>query len=501
MSREERPRFRVELDVQAGRGAEPPAGERPGADEPFLLAILGDFRGRGDRGDRGIVETGPPPVNRRPAFVDRDDFDDVIARLAPELELPAGERGEPVPVRFAEIDDFHPDRLYERLPLFRALRELRGRPPASPAAPTRQAPASGASVLDDILGGPVEGAAPPARQREDELQAFVRRVVAPHLVPSPTPGQAEHAAQVDAAIADRMRAILHDPAFQRLEALWRAVWLLVRRVETGEQLKVALFDVTRAELEAGLGAEDAPERSDVARMLQASAAGAGAPWAVLVAAHELGARDAQLAERLAGVGRALGAPWLADAGPTLVGARHLEGTPDPNDWERLGPAGWELLRRRPEAAYLGLALPRVLLREPYGAKAEPCERLAFEEVVPAGGPPPHDQLLWGSPAIACALLLAESFADQGWGMREGSRLDIGGLPLHVFRDPDGESRAVPCAEALLTERAVARIVELGVMPLMSRAGGDEVRLLRFQSVADPLTPLAGRWRSATHDDD
>jgi hypothetical protein len=31
------------------------------------------------------------------------------------------------------------------------------------------------------------------------------------------------------------------------------------------------------------------------------------------------------------------------------------------------------------------------------------------------------------------------------------------------------------------------------MPLVSIKGTDRVRVLRFQSVASPLAPLAGRW--------
>ncbi len=60
-------------------------------------------------------------------------------------------------------------------------------------------------------------------------------------------------------------------------------------------------------------------------------------------------------------------------------------------------------------------------------------------------------------------------------------------------DRDGESEPKPCAEVLLTEDAVERMLEEGLIPLVSFKNRDLVRLARFQSIADPPRALAGRW--------
>ncbi len=70
--------------------------------------------------------------------------------------------------------------------------------------------------------------------------------------------------------------------------------------------------------------------------------------------------------------------------------------------------------------------------------------------------------------------------------------EIDGLPLHVYQDV-AESVTKPCAEALLTERAAEIILDQGLMPLLSLKDRDAIRLARFQSLADPAKPLAGRW--------
>ena len=87
------------------------SAERPSEETPFRMLLLGNFSGR--TGDS------PPLTGRRPILVDRDNVDDVMAKLDVQVQLPAGPFGPaPLTLRFREIDDFHPDRLFERLEMF-----------------------------------------------------------------------------------------------------------------------------------------------------------------------------------------------------------------------------------------------------------------------------------------------------------------------------------------------------------------------------------------------
>jgi type VI secretion system protein ImpC len=133
------------------------------------------------------------------------------------------------------------------------------------------------------------------------------------------------------------------------------------------------------------------------------------------------------------------------------------------------------------------------LRLPYGKKTQPLESFALEEFP---GPPDHEDYLWGNPAFAVALLLAQSFSEAGWEMRPGTAAEIDRLPLHVFQpvhENGLESQSKPCAEVLLTEDAVEHLLEAGLIPLVSFRDRDTVRVMRFQSIAEPLRGLAGRW--------
>lgn len=501
-----RPVSQVHSDITLTVGE--PTEYRPEPDTPLRILLLGDFRGRGGRAGETAL------ADRRAVPVDRDNFDEVLGWHGVTLELPLGGQETSLTIPLRELDDFHPDRLYRSLEVFRAMRELRaelgdpetferaaarlGVGAARDPAPPRErppAPAPSAGLLDEILGDGASTPAPPAAPG-GEVESFIRDIVAPYLTPGiDRARQAELLATVDEAVSARMRAILHHPRFQAVEAAWRAAFFLVRRLETGADLQLYLADVTKEELAADLAASDDLRDTGLWRLLfERGGAKSGQPWGLLVGLYAFGPgpRDVGLLARLAELARRANAPWLAEASPALLGSPSLAEAPAPRDWKPLEAAdeeNWRDLRRLPEAAYLGLALPRMLLRLPYGKEASSVEEFGFEELPPGS---PHESYLWGNPAVACAYLLAEAFGRQGWGLRPGEVREITGLPLHVYRE-DGEGQVKPCSEVVLSDRAVEAILERGLMPLLSQPGRDAVRLARFQSLSATSPALAGGW--------
>ncbi len=468
------------VELEAGPQTQPAAVLD--AETPFRILLLGDFTGRANR---GLCETGPALARRPTLRVDRDNLDDVLARLAPSLEL-----GPHVRLNFRALEDFHPDRLYATLEVFRRLRATREKLAdaatfGAAAAELGVASAGSAPDLSELIGGSaLERAIEAAEARgpapaADPLAEFLRRVVAPYVVPKPHPRQQELLAQLDEAIGGLMRAVLHQPAFQALEAAWRGVDFLVRRLETDGRLKIHLLDLSREELEADLGAMEATGTA-LQQILVDEAAGSpgGEAWAVLAGIYvfERTTRDADLLARIGRLAARAGAPFIAEAGTQ---------PPEPD-----ASQAWQQLRTMPEAAWIGLALPRFLLRLPYGRHTDPIESFDFEEMP---GAPQHQWYLWGNPAFACTYLLARAFLNWGWDMRPGMVQEITDLPAHFYQE-EGETQMKPCAEMLLTVGAVEQLLEMGFMPLVSFKNRDMVRLARFQSIAQPPTPLAGPWR-------
>lgn len=491
---------RLEFEFRTG-----PAGQdmaESGAAQPRRILILADLRGDAERS--------LPLGQRVPIDIDVDNAEQVLARLAPslslELESPEG-TPERVRLEFRQIDDFHPDALFRHAEVFAGLRALReelshpasfaraaaalGMP--SSTAPTASAEESNAAMIERLLG---RAPSQPASHNQDIVDRLLREAVAPHVVANDSVTQTQALSLLDALIAGRMRQILRDPAFQRLEATWRSVWKLVTELETGEALQISLLAITRQELEADLRSHAGQlSESALFKILCGpdTQGEDGVHWSLLVGDFSFAGESSDIAllASMAALAARAGAPFLAGAGLSLVGCASPGELATPAHWSLLPPeaeAHWQTLRQSPAAAWIGLALPRLLVRLPYGAATDPVESFTFEEMVDGRQ---HECYLWGNPAFALAYLAGQSFSEDGRQADVTERLLIEGLPSHVYRDADGESAQQPGAEIWLSESAAETLLDCGLMPLLSYRNRDAARFLRWQSIASPTGGLAG----------
>jgi type VI secretion system protein ImpC len=493
---------RVELTTQ---GEPAPAPVEIGEETPFRIGVLGNFRGRRDR-ER-------PEGSTRPTIrVDHDDLDGAMATLDVDLGLTLDGQGpgaKTADLAFRSMEGFHPDRLLEA-EVFRPLREARrrladpatfreaakelGLLPAAGASPAPAVPAASpgpGDVLEQVLRQTAEaGPRGGAGDVEAAVNAIVDRIVGPYSQRS-DPKQAELVAHVEAAMAGLLRGVLHHPDFRALEAAWRGVHLLTRRLDTGSTLTIDLIDAGRGELDDDLVSRTPLEETATCRRLVAAAGGDAAdrPWALLVADFnfEPNPRDVALLWRLGQVARRVGAPLVAAASPRFVGCHAAEHLTHPEDWGTAPEVqAWAALRRDGVATYLGLAIPRVILRAPYGPDGGEVEALRFAEFPEV---PPHDAYLWGNPAFAVALVLGRAFVAAGWSWAQSVDPEVGGLPVILERHGrDVEAR--PCGEVEAGQRAVERLLAAGLLPVASVRGRDAVRLAQFRSIADPPALLA-----------
>jgi type VI secretion system ImpC/EvpB family protein len=442
---------RFQFEFGTGPRAAPRRREQ---DDPMRLVVLGDFRG-----NAGAER--PPLATRPTQQIDVDNFDDVLQRLQPGLSMAAGE------LRFKRIDDFHPDQLYAHLDGFQALRKRR-----------TSAPPDAGEDLDRLLGRTPKPDAPPPPAPAAGLDALIRNVVAPHIVKDTSAQTQAHLSAVDSIIAEQMRALLHDAAFQSLEATWRGVHWLVSNLELDEQLQVHLFDVSREELIADIvAAQGQLTQTGVYQALVARWRNVpgGQGWSALIGLQRFAPPDADIG-LLAALGllaAQAGAPFIGDAGLALAGD------------DQAALVGWQKLRRSEAAPWIALAAPRVLLRRPYGKQSDPVESFAFEEIA---GPPRRDELLWGPASLAVAMLIGRGFTEAGWTKDPGDGGEIGDLPAYTFTR-DGERELQPCGERFLTEGEIRAILNAGLVPIVSRRDRSAVVVVRVQSIADPPAPL------------
>lgn len=489
---------------------------------------MGDFSGRANRG----VETDGSDIGQRMLFkVDRDSDEMVMEKMAVSIRLPAaGDGALPVDMTFSELDDFHPEQIYFRTDIFRKMKDVRNQlinpdtfsetasrlagksmSPSDPhhekkldKSPPREPGFAGdttGSLLDHVLDASSPAAVGGDRVKpQTDWDRFLGDIVGPHLVPDIEKEQDAMVEAVDRTIADLMRRLIHHPDFQAIESAWRALQFCLRRLETDENLMVYLVDVSKAELASDLTAhEDLRDTALYKKLASTSPHHSGqAPWSLLAGMYTFSPlkMDAVVLARLGAVGQVLGAPFISRGDPSFMGCPSLSTTPDPSDWtvepEPSGKKAWQVVRTLPEARWIGLALPRFLIRMPYGEGTDPVNAFAFEEI---GDPADHEHYLWANPIFALILVLGRTFTKFGWKWSRGLASGVSGLPLHVFEE-QGERTIKPCAEAFLSDRSLEKIIGCGLMPLVSFKDQDRIQLVRFQSVADPLTPLSGRWHGS-----
>ena len=476
-------------------------------DAPFRLLVLGDWSGDSDR--KAFSE-------RKPIEIDRDNFDDIIAKLGARLTINHGEAGTST-LTFQSLDDFHPDQIFQQLPIFERLRALRKDLLSSDRfdraagevrswlsvestaekndEPPMQSTVSSEGLLDSILSGSSAPAPKVKSTGDPELASLVRDLVRPHLVSVDENEQSALLAAIDAATSELMRGILHDHRFQALEAAWRGLYLIVRRVETDSDLGIYILDITHDELAEDLrSVEDLRDSRAFEIIVRETIGTPGSdPWALLAGnyAFEPNKDDTATLIRFGKLAAAANAPFVSHIRPDVIGIRTFDGHTDPREWDLSGTseAGrlWNVLRAIPEARFLGMIVPRFLSRLPYGRKTDPLETFQFEEF---DGRVPHDKYLWSNGCFIAALLIAQSFTEYEWQMDKRFLQDVERLPLHMY-EHDGETVYQPCAEVLFTQVGAEQLMDFGLMPLISFKNTDHVKLGRFQSIAD--TGLCGRW--------
>jgi type VI secretion system protein ImpC len=469
------------LDVAA-----PPWAAR----RPVRIAVLGDFSAGAAA---GRLETGDELARRRKIPVEFDSLEDTLARLKVKLALPIGDGGDGVEIEFAELDSFHPDSLYRGLPMFKSLVDLRKRLNntatfAKAAAEVqamggsgqrraswsgRRRSKSGAPAADAKLSdfARLVGMAPQVRV-DASVDALLKRVVAPFVTKAPDPKREALVATVDSALSDAMRSVLHQPEFQNLEALWRGLDMLLRRVETGPALQVLLVDMSAEEFAADLsGSSDLSETGLYSMLVdQPSQDKAGGTSLILgLYQFEPTPPHAELLGRMAKIARHAGAPFV-----TSINAAAFA---DPrNPPHPLMARALEALRELAAASHLALLAPRFMLRHPYGKKSDPISAFAFEEFTPEEG---MRGMLWGHPALLAACVLAAP---------NGTTLAVGDLPFHYVVDSDGDQVALPTTERLVNLAAAGMLRRVGIDGLMAHKGQPELRIAGLDAVnGDPLS--------------
>ncbi|WP_374309044.1 type VI secretion system contractile sheath large subunit [Methylocella sp.] len=302
-------------------------------------------------------------------------------------------------------------------------------------------------------------------------------------------------AKLDEKLTAQMNEILHAPEFQKIESAWRGLHYLVFNSETDAQLKIHVMNVSKSELYKNLrnypGARW--DQSPLFKRVYEAEFGqlGGQPYGCLIGDYEFShlPADVQLMRDLSKIAGAAHAPFFAAASPTLMGMDSWTELMNPRDLSKVFDtpeyAAWKGLRDAEDSKYVGLCMPRVLSRLPYGAKSEPVEEFAFEEDTDGHK---GEKYGWMSAAYAMAVNVNRAFKEYGWctrirGVQSGG--EVINLPTHTFPTDDGGVDLKCPTEIAISDRREHELAKSGLIPLIHRKNTDKAAFIGAQSVYKP----------------
>jgi type VI secretion system protein ImpC len=300
-------------------------------------------------------------------------------------------------------------------------------------------------------------------------------------------------AELDRLISAQLNEIMHHENFQKLEASWRGLNYLVQQSETGDRMKIKVLNVSKNELLKDM--EKAPEfdQSMFFKKIYEEEFGmfGGHSYGVILGDYEFGftPQDISLLEKIAGVAASAHAPFISATSAKMFNWESFTELGGPRDLSKIFTSAeyvkWKSFREFDDSRYVGLTLPHILMRLPYGTETIPVEEFNFEEDVDGTN---HSKYLWGNAAFALGARLTDAFAKYGWcaAIRgvEGGGL-VNGLPTHTFRTDEGEVALKCPTEIAITDRREKEFADMGFIPLVHCKGTDYAAFFSTQSTNKP----------------
>src|SRR6266567_8697330 len=302
-------------------------------------------------------------------------------------------------------------------------------------------------------------------------------------------------ARLDEKLSAQMNEILHAPEFQQIESAWRGLHYLVFNSETDANLKIRVMNVSKNEIYRNLRLYPGArwDQSPLFKAVYEAEFGqlGGEPFGCMVGDYYFShlPTDIQLLRDLSKVFGSAHAPFFAGADPTLLGMDSWTELANPRDIGKIFDtpdyAAWKGLRDQDDSIYVGLCMPRVLSRLPYGAKSEPVEEFAFEEDTDGHK---GEKYAWMNASYAMAANINRAFKEYGWcarirGVQSGGEVED--LPVHTFPTDDGGVDLKCPTEIAISDRREAELAKSGLIPLIHRKNTDRAAFIGAQSLFKP----------------
>jgi len=288
---------------------------------------------------------------------------------------------------------------------------------------------------------------------------------------------------IDHLINDQVNAILHHSKFQKLEASWRGVSMLTNHAESASNIKIKILDISWTELSRDISRALEFDQSQLFQKVYNEEYGTpgGEPYGALIGDYEVSHKsssthshnDTATLEGIAQVAAAAFSPFITGCSPELFGLDEFATLANPLKLQRIFAQKeyikWRAFRDKSDTQFVGITLPRILMRLPYQKTPGSHKGLFFYEQISTQG---NENYCWGNAAYGFGSVLIREFANVGWfgHIRGVPRNQIGGgllttLPCDSF-ESDAEDIAIkPATDVIITDYKERELSELGLIPL------------------------------------
>jgi type VI secretion system protein ImpD len=311
-------------------------------------------------------------------------------------------------------------------------------------------------------------------------------------------------AQLDKLLSRQVNVILHHPSFQALESSWRGLLFLVEQASEVENVKTRILQLTWRELVKDLDRALEFDQSQLFRKVYSQEFGTagGEPFGILLGDYALHPRpgadhptdDIAALSGVSSIAAAAFAPFICGVHPSFFDLESFGELEQPRELSQTFAQAdylkWRALRETDDARFVGLTLPRILMRLPYDGAGPPrSDGFSFREEVGGGD---RSRYLWGNAVSALGAVVIHAYGDCGWFADiRGARPGVGGqglvegLPVHSF-STDKAGVAPKCStDVMITEFREKELAELGFLPLCHCPGTALAAFFSNQSVQRP----------------
>ncbi|MCK6545284.1 type VI secretion system contractile sheath large subunit [Myxococcota bacterium] len=315
---------------------------------------------------------------------------------------------------------------------------------------------------------------------------------------------ADVTAAVDAQTTRYLDALMHSAEYKTLEANWLGLRDLSFGV-TSDDVIIDFLDATKDEL--------ARDLQDNALDIFGSALFkkiyvdeydryGGHPFATMIGLYAFNSQsdDVDWLRVMMKICAAAHCPFIGGVEPEFfLGRKSMEEVASVTDLDAIVNhprlAQWNALRDEDWAAYIGLVLPRYLVRLPWDArdvsqsdKNAKSNQIGYVETIFPTRPGDDSMFLWGNAAMLFAKNIVRSYENSGWAQHIRGPLGGGmvtGLTAYTYTGPDGKEDLVAPVEISIPDYREFQFSRNGLISLVHKKGEAVATFFSAQSIKRP----------------